>query len=183
MAYLGVHAFMNQNFAAQAGLLVGEHYRPLSGRSGRARSATSTLFLVDGMTFGTWAALIPSFQQKFSLSEVQLSLVLLGARSMRAASRTCHWRRRRWLCRFRALHGGRTLRWRLLDRPVWSRYAAVQRVANGARRGHCCAAPRLAHRCWSVSRPRDWALPISCRFFSARRAGRITTAPDRGSQP
>ena len=30
------------------------------------------------MTFGTWAALIPSFQQKFSLSEAQLSLVLLG---------------------------------------------------------------------------------------------------------
>ena len=44
----------------------------------RARRATSTLFLVDGMTFGTWAALIPSFQQKFSLSEAQLSLVLLG---------------------------------------------------------------------------------------------------------
>ena len=69
---------MNENFAAQAGLLVGERYRPLSGRSGRARRATSTLFLVDGMTFGTWAALIPSFQQKFSLSEAQLSLVLLG---------------------------------------------------------------------------------------------------------
>jgi MFS family permease len=30
------------------------------------------------MTFGTWAALIPSFQQKFGLSEAQLSWVLLG---------------------------------------------------------------------------------------------------------
>jgi MFS family permease len=36
------------------------------------------LFFVDGMTFGTWAALIPSFQQKFSLSEGQLSWVLLA---------------------------------------------------------------------------------------------------------
>jgi MFS family permease len=69
---------VNENIAAQVGLLVGERYRPLSGRSGRARRATSTLFLVDGMTFGTWAALIPSFQQKFSLSEAQLSWVLLG---------------------------------------------------------------------------------------------------------
>ena len=30
------------------------------------------------MTFGTWAALIPSFQQKFGLSEGQLSWVLFG---------------------------------------------------------------------------------------------------------
>lgn len=44
----------------------------------RARIAISTLFLVDGMTFGTWAALIPSFQQKFALSAGQLSWVLVG---------------------------------------------------------------------------------------------------------
>jgi hypothetical protein len=30
------------------------------------------------MTFGTWAALIPSSQQKFSLSAGQLSWVLFG---------------------------------------------------------------------------------------------------------
>lgn len=45
---------------------------------GRARIAASTLFLVDGMTFGTWAALIPSFQQRFALSAGQLSWVLVG---------------------------------------------------------------------------------------------------------
>ena len=43
-----------------------------------ARVATSLLFLVDGMTFGTWAALIPSFQQKFGLSPAHISVVLLG---------------------------------------------------------------------------------------------------------
>jgi MFS family permease len=30
------------------------------------------------MTFGTWAALIPSFQQRFGLSDGQLSWVLFG---------------------------------------------------------------------------------------------------------
>ena len=44
----------------------------------RARISTSLLFLVDGMTFGTWAALIPSCQQKFELSPAKLSIVLLG---------------------------------------------------------------------------------------------------------
>ena len=43
-----------------------------------ARTSTSLLFLADGMTFGTWAALIPSFQQKFQLSPVKLGVVLLG---------------------------------------------------------------------------------------------------------
>ncbi len=43
-----------------------------------ARISTSILFLADGMAFGTWAALIPSFQQKFQLSPGQLSVVLLG---------------------------------------------------------------------------------------------------------
>jgi MFS family permease len=49
-----------------------------SNPAGRARLATSALFLVDGMTFGTWAALIPSFQQRFALSAGQLSAVLFG---------------------------------------------------------------------------------------------------------
>ncbi len=44
----------------------------------RARVAAATLFLVDGMTFGVWAALIPAFQQKFALSTGQLSGVLFG---------------------------------------------------------------------------------------------------------
>ena len=44
----------------------------------RARIAISIFFLVDGMTFGTWAALIPSFQQKFTLSAGGLSWVLVG---------------------------------------------------------------------------------------------------------
>ena len=36
------------------------------------------LLFVDGVIFGTWAALIPSFQQKFGLSAVKLSWVLFG---------------------------------------------------------------------------------------------------------
>lgn len=44
----------------------------------RARSSACVLFLMDGMTFGTWAALLPSFQQRFSLSEGALSVVLLA---------------------------------------------------------------------------------------------------------
>lgn len=43
-----------------------------------ARLATSTLFLVDGMTFGVWAALIPFFQHRLGLSTGQLSGVLFG---------------------------------------------------------------------------------------------------------
>lgn len=44
----------------------------------RARLAASLLFLVDGIGFGTWAALIPSIQRKFSLGESGLSIVLLS---------------------------------------------------------------------------------------------------------
>ncbi len=44
----------------------------------RIREAASALFLVDGMTFGTWAALIPTFQQRLGLSTGQLSGVLVG---------------------------------------------------------------------------------------------------------
>ncbi|MDE1171847.1 MAG: MFS transporter [Verrucomicrobium sp.] len=44
----------------------------------RARWAASTLFLVDGMTFGTWAALIPALQHKLDLSVKELSGVLAG---------------------------------------------------------------------------------------------------------
>ncbi len=36
------------------------------------------LFLVDGTVFGTWAALIPSFQDRFVLSAGQLSWALVG---------------------------------------------------------------------------------------------------------
>jgi len=69
---------MNEDIATQPGLLAGERCFPQSGAVGSARRATSTLFLVDGMTFGTWAALIPSFQQRFGLSNGQLSWVLFG---------------------------------------------------------------------------------------------------------
>lgn len=44
----------------------------------RARWAVSLLFLVYGLVFGTWAAMIPSLQDKFHLSAGQLSWVLLG---------------------------------------------------------------------------------------------------------
>ena len=44
----------------------------------RARWAASVLFLVDGIGFGTWAAMIPSVKQTFALSESGLSIVLLA---------------------------------------------------------------------------------------------------------
>lgn len=44
----------------------------------RIRTATSTLFLIDGMTFGTWAALIPEFQHRFALGAAHLGFVLFG---------------------------------------------------------------------------------------------------------
>ena len=62
----------------QPGLLAGKRCSPEPGTVRSARRATSTLFLVDGMTFGTWAALIPSFQQRFGLSHGQLGWVLFG---------------------------------------------------------------------------------------------------------
>lgn len=43
-----------------------------------ARLAASMYFLTDGMIFGTWATLIPSFKLKFGLTEADLSLALLG---------------------------------------------------------------------------------------------------------
>jgi predicted MFS family arabinose efflux permease len=49
-----------------------------AGRFLRARWAVSLLFLVNGLVFGTWAAMIPSLQDKFHLSAGQLSWVLLG---------------------------------------------------------------------------------------------------------
>lgn len=42
------------------------------------RLAASLHFLADGMLFGTWAALIPSFKSKFGLDEAQLSIALLA---------------------------------------------------------------------------------------------------------
>lgn len=44
----------------------------------RARWATSALFLVNGIGFGTWAAMIPTVKQRFDLSESGLSYVLLA---------------------------------------------------------------------------------------------------------
>jgi len=47
-------------------------------RRSNPRLAASLHFLTDGMVFGTWAALIPSFKTKFGLSEAGLSVALLG---------------------------------------------------------------------------------------------------------
>ncbi|MES2440334.1 MAG: MFS transporter [Verrucomicrobiota bacterium] len=46
--------------------------------SSRPRIAASLFFLADGMIFGTWATLIPSFKSKFGLTEADLSIALLG---------------------------------------------------------------------------------------------------------
>jgi MFS family permease len=67
---------MNSDIAARAALL--ERSPRHLTRGGKARWATATLFLVDGMSFGTWAALVPFFQERFSLSDGQLSWVLFG---------------------------------------------------------------------------------------------------------
>ena len=48
-----------------------------TAEQGRNRTAASFLFLVNGIGFGTWAALIPSIKQKFALTESTLGLVLL----------------------------------------------------------------------------------------------------------
>ena len=71
---------MPTNVSCPAGPMVENPASPARrwNAAGRARVAASFLFLVDGMTFGTWAALLPSFQQKFSLSAGQLSRVLFG---------------------------------------------------------------------------------------------------------
>jgi MFS family permease len=46
--------------------------------SSKPRIAASLFFLVDGMIFGTWATLIPSFKSKFSLTDASLGIALLG---------------------------------------------------------------------------------------------------------
>jgi MFS family permease len=43
-----------------------------------ARLAASACFLTDGMIFGTWATLIPSFKSRFGVSEAELSIALLA---------------------------------------------------------------------------------------------------------
>lgn len=48
------------------------------GITSKPRIAASLFFLVDGMIFGTWATLIPSFKSKFGLTEADLSIALLG---------------------------------------------------------------------------------------------------------
>jgi MFS family permease len=67
---------MNSNTAAPSAFL--EQASLPSRRASRARWATATLFLVDGVTFGTWAALVPYFQHRFGLSDGELSWVLFG---------------------------------------------------------------------------------------------------------
>lgn len=52
--------------------------QPRSVRPQDARIAASMFFLVDGMVFGTWATLIPSFQARFGMTEGNISVVLLG---------------------------------------------------------------------------------------------------------
>ena len=67
---------MNSNTAAPSAFV--EQSSWPSRRASRARWATATLFLVDGVTFGTWAALVPYFQHRFGLSDGELSWVLFG---------------------------------------------------------------------------------------------------------
>ncbi len=69
---------MNQDIANRPAWDFDQGSPRTANPAGRARLATSALFLVDGMTFGTWAALIPAFQQKFGLAAGQLSAVLFG---------------------------------------------------------------------------------------------------------
>ncbi|RYD38087.1 MAG: hypothetical protein EOP85_17180, partial [Verrucomicrobiaceae bacterium] len=56
----------------------GEMIPPVDFSIGRHRMAASLFFLVDGMVFGTWATLIPSFKARFELSEASIGIVLLG---------------------------------------------------------------------------------------------------------
>ncbi len=53
-------------------------HRPYCEKLPNPRLAASLHFLGDGMIFGTWAALIPSFKAKFGINEAQLSLALLA---------------------------------------------------------------------------------------------------------
>lgn len=66
------HDRVNQEAACNAlpGTLANNH--------ARTRFSASLLFLVDGIGFGTWAALIPSIKQRFALGESGLSIVLLA---------------------------------------------------------------------------------------------------------
>jgi len=64
--------------AAEATDLRFDDASAVEGKPRNPRLAASLYFLTDGMVFGTWAALIPSFKAKFGLSEAQLSLVLLA---------------------------------------------------------------------------------------------------------
>ncbi len=64
--------------AAEANFTPPEAAATTAARGRSPRLAASLYFLTDGMIFGTWAALIPSFKTKFGLDEGQLSLVLLA---------------------------------------------------------------------------------------------------------
>lgn len=69
---------MNEPIASDSLLEVNRCFPRPSNPARAARVAASTLFLVDGMTFGVWAALIPSFQQRLGLTMGQLSGVLFA---------------------------------------------------------------------------------------------------------
>ncbi len=64
--------------AAEATDLRFDEISTVVGKPRNPRLAASLYFLTDGMVFGTWAALIPSFKAKFGLSEAELSVVLLA---------------------------------------------------------------------------------------------------------
>lgn len=57
---------------------VEEMVPPAGSSIARPRLAASCFFLADGMIFGTWATLIPTFKTRFGLSEAALGIVLLG---------------------------------------------------------------------------------------------------------
>jgi predicted MFS family arabinose efflux permease len=76
MPYFDMQAIVEtENTAALAGSV--DTGQSLS-RPKTAQTALSILFAVDGLTFGTWAALIPFFQRKFDLSNGKLSWALFG---------------------------------------------------------------------------------------------------------
>ncbi|MDB6076944.1 MAG: Major facilitator superfamily protein [Akkermansiaceae bacterium] len=52
-------------------ILAGDEHR-------RVRFGASVMFLVDGIGFGVWATLLPTFREKFALSEMDLSKAMLG---------------------------------------------------------------------------------------------------------
>ena len=69
---------MSTPAAEAADLRIEENATALTARRTKPRLAASLYFMADGMIFGTWAALIPSFKARFGLDEGQLSIALLA---------------------------------------------------------------------------------------------------------